>query len=87
MIHRIWRAFSCELMKATRLKSTYAGPVLVTIAVFGALLVQPVARDGISDYAFIAYATPMALNLLGLLLIVIYCAGLVSSVRSLAYIP
>jgi ABC-type transport system involved in multi-copper enzyme maturation permease subunit len=53
--------------------------LLVAIAAISTLLMRPVVRDGESDYAFIAYATPIALNLLGLLLLLTYCAGLVSS--------
>lgn len=79
MIRRIWTAYTVELAKALRLKFTYVGPVLVLLAVAGALLLHPIERDGVSDYDFIAYATPAALNLLGLLLVLVYCAGLVSS--------
>ena len=79
MIGRIWTAYRFEVEKAVRRKFTYVGLILVVIAAASALLIRPVVNDGESDYAFIAYATPIALNLLGLLLLVTYCAGLVST--------
>ncbi len=79
MIRRIWMAYQVELSKAFRAHPTYLGPILVMLAVGCALFLQPVVRDGISDYAFIAYATPAALNLLGLLLLLVYSSGLISS--------
>ncbi len=79
MIRRIWTAYTVELIKARRLWFTYIGPVLVVLAVLGAPLLRPIERDGVSDYGFIAYATPVALNLLGLVLLLTYCAGLISS--------
>ena len=79
MMARIWRVYCFEVQKAARRKFTYLGLILVVLAVASALLVRHVVRDGESDYAFIAYATPIALNLLGLLLLVTYCSGLVSA--------
>jgi len=79
MIHRIWTAYLVEIIKALRLRSTYLGPLLVILDVLGALFLHPIERDGKSDYAFIAYATPVALDLLGLLLVLVYCAGSISS--------
>jgi ABC-type transport system involved in multi-copper enzyme maturation permease subunit len=79
MIARIWTAYRFELDKAARRRFTYLGVVLIVIAVASALLIRPVSRDSEADYAFIAYATPIALNLLGLLVLVTYCAGLVST--------
>jgi ABC-type transport system involved in multi-copper enzyme maturation permease subunit len=78
-MRRIWLAYTVEMVKAARLKFTYLGPVLVVLAVLGATLVYPVRADGVSDYDFIAKTTPLVLNLLGWLLVVVYCAGLVSS--------
>jgi len=79
MIVRIWNAYCVELSKAAHRKLTYVGPVLVILSILAALLLKPVTRDTVSDYAFIAYVTPMALNLLGLVLLLAYCAQLVSS--------
>jgi len=79
VIGRIWIAYLAELSKAARRRFTLAGPLLVVLAILLAPLAHPVARDGSGDYAFIAYAVPMALNLLGLLFLVAYGAGLVSS--------
>ena len=79
MIARIYAAYVVEITKMTRLKFTYAGPALAALSVFGALFTHPIQRDGASDYAFIAYATSMALNLIGLILVLMFCAALVSS--------
>lgn len=79
MTKRIWRAFRVEAAKALRMRFTYVGPVLVALTVAGASLAHPLARDGHGDYGFIAYATGLGLNLLGLLLLVTYCAGTVST--------
>jgi hypothetical protein len=78
MSRRIFTAYLAECLKALRWKYTFLGPVLVVAAVACAPLMHPLAHDGRQDYAFIAYATPMALNLLGLVLLLTYCAGLVS---------
>jgi len=67
------------LAKAARRKLTYLGPILVIIAIAAAPLLRPISRDNVSDYAFIAYVTPMALNLLGLILLLTYTATLVAS--------
>lgn len=82
MIHRVVNAYLVECIKAMRSKSAYVGPVLVVVMAAFAPLMQPIREDGASAYGFIAFATPMALNLLGLLLILTYCAGLVSSETS-----
>lgn len=79
MMQRIWTAYLVEVAKASRLKATYLGPVMIAAAVLTAPLLRPIGRDGVSDYAFIAYATPMALNLLGLLLVLIHGASLIST--------
>lgn len=79
MIQRILNAYLIEVMKAIRLKSTFLGPLIVILAVLAAPLVHPIEAGGASDYGFIAYATPMALNLLGFFILLIYCAGLVSN--------
>ena len=79
MIGRVWTLYRFELYKAARRRFTYVGLILIVIAVLSALFMRPVTRDGQGDYAFIAYATPIALNLLGLFLLVTYCSGLVST--------
>ncbi|MBI4558503.1 MAG: ABC transporter permease [Candidatus Hydrogenedentes bacterium] len=79
MIGRIFTALQVEIAKAARLKFAYVGLGLVLAAMLSVLWIRPIARDGVSDYGFISYATPMALNLLGLLLIQIYCANLIAS--------
>lgn len=79
MIRRILVTYLAELQKAARRKQTYVGPLLVFIVVCCATIKYPIARDTVSDYAFIATAVPLALDILGLLLLLIYCGGLVAS--------
>ncbi len=79
MIVRVWIAYKLEVLKAIRLKFTYLGPALVVLTVAAMPLLQRFERDGVSDYAFIAYTTPVALNLVGLILLLAYCASLVSN--------
>jgi ABC-type transport system involved in multi-copper enzyme maturation permease subunit len=82
MMRRIWNAYMVELIKASRLRVTLAGPVLVVASVCATALRIPIARDGLSDYRFVFEATTLSLDLLGLLLIVIFCTGLISSEMS-----
>lgn len=79
MIGRITAIFLVELSKAVRLKFTYIGPLLVVLVVLCVPLMDKIERDDISDYGFIAKATPMAVNLVGLLILLVYCAGLMAS--------
>lgn len=79
MIARVWTAYTVELTKALRLRFTYIGPLLIALVVFSFLPVRPIEKDGVSDYGFIALATPAALNVVGLLFILAYCGGLISS--------
>ena len=78
MIARILRAYMAELLKGVRLRQAWAGPVVLLLALGMAPLLHPVARDGRSDYDFIALVTPATLNLLGFLLLLAGCAGLVA---------
>lgn len=79
MIERIWNAYRVEIMKAMHRKFTHLGPLLLLAATISMAAVFPIERDGAGDYAFIAYAAPLTLNLLGLVFLLIYCASLVSS--------
>lgn len=72
-------ALSVEWSKALRLKQTIIGPFLILLVLLGGLVSQPFGRDGYQDYAYIAYVTPIALNNLGFLLILIYSATLISA--------
>ena len=65
MIRRVLTAYTIEWIKCTRQPFTFIGPVLVVVLVLLAPLSYPLNRDGASDYAFIAYAAPMALNPFG----------------------
>ncbi len=79
MIARIVNAYRVELAKALRRRFTYLGPALMAAGVACGPAMHPLARDGVSDYAFVAYTTPMVLNLLGLVVLLMYSAGLVAS--------
>lgn len=79
MIRRILTAYSVEWIKSTRQPFSFAGPILVIVLVLLAPLSYPLDRDGVSDYAFVAYAVPMALNLFGFLMLLVFSASLVSS--------
>ncbi len=82
MMQRVINAYLVECSKALRSKSALVGPLLVAIMALLTPFIQPISDDSASAYNFIAFATPMVLNLLGLLLILTYCAGLVSSEMS-----
>ncbi len=79
MIRRIYIVYLVECAKAVRTKSTYIGPILVTLMVALSPLIQPIARDNTSDYSFLAAVVPTSLNVLGMLLLLAYCATLVST--------
>jgi len=81
MMYRIWNAYLVELQKAIRMRVTWVGPSLVVAAVLATMLKSPIRRDNVSDYRFVFDATTIALGLPGLLLIVIviFCSGLIAS--------
>lgn len=79
MLSRIWILYRIELFKASRRRQAYVGPVLLAILVLLAPLLHPMAQDGVQDYGFIAYVTPVALNFLGFIMLLTFCATLVSS--------
>jgi ABC-2 type transport system permease protein len=82
MTRRIWTAYQIEVAKALRARFTYAGPVLLAAVIVLMPRIHPVARDGQSDYAFIASATGLTLHLAGLVFLLVFCASLVSSEMS-----
>jgi hypothetical protein len=71
-------AYAVELYKAAQRRATYFGLLLAVAAVAASLLVSPVERDEFSDYGFIAFATPMTLDLLGLFLVLTFSASLLA---------
>lgn len=79
MIRRIARVYRVEWAKATRRRFTAAG-LLIVVAV---ILCLPLARfaphSKPNPYEFIAYATPLALNLVGLLVLVVFSSNLFAS--------
>ncbi len=78
MIRRIFAAYVVELSKSLRLFAPWFGPGLVLAAVVAALYMHPITRDGSSDFAFVGYAVPASLNLIGFLMVLVYSAGLVA---------
>ncbi len=78
MMGRIWIAYKLELAKAVRLKATYIGPLLVVVLILFLPFVRGIGRDGASSYAFVAYSTSLALDVVVLLLVLIYSSALVS---------
>ena len=79
MMGRVITAYQVELLKALRWKYTYVGPVLVVLMVTLAPFVHAISDEAVGPYRFIAFATPSALNLLGLFLLISFSAGLVST--------
>lgn len=79
---RIGVAYQVELSKALRQRITYLGPVLVLCVILLALIIHPIHRDGVSDYDFIAFATPLALNFLGFVLVLVFGATQISGEMS-----
>jgi len=78
MMQRIWTCYLFEMYKTIQYQHAAMGPVLVLVTVLCAPMLYPIAQDGSADYGFIAYITPLALNFLGFLLLLIYSAGLVA---------
>lgn len=79
MIGRILTAYRAELRKAFRKKFGLVSLLLMMPAVAAACLVHPLTADGSGDYIFISYATSIALNLLGLFLMITFCAAIISA--------
>lgn len=79
MIQRILRIYQVEIIKSVRLKSTFIGPALVLLVVLFAPLVFPIQSDNNSDFGFLAYSLPLAINVIGHFLILIYTTNLISS--------
>ncbi|MBW7863018.1 MAG: ABC transporter permease subunit [Candidatus Hydrogenedens sp.] len=78
MTRRVFLAWLAELLRAMRLWQTWAGPLMAGAAVGLTLPLRPVVRDGRSDYDFIAQASPMALGLVGFVMLLVWCAGLLA---------
>lgn len=79
MIGRIWLLYRIEVFKATRRRQPYVGPVLLAALVLLSPLIRPLAKDGLQDYGFIAYVTPVALNFLGFIMLLTFASTLVVS--------
>ncbi len=76
---RIWTAYQVEMGRLMRQKTFYIGPMLVLALILFAPVLHSLHRDGVSDYGFIAYVTPMILDALGFLLFLLFSASLISS--------
>lgn len=79
MIKRIWLLYRIEVFKASRRRQPYVAPLLLSVLVFLSPLVHPLAKDGMQDYGFIAYVTPVALNFLGFIMLLTFSSTLVAS--------
>ena len=73
---RVAVVYRVELTKAIRQRQTYVGPLLLALVVLLSTLAQPLSKDDVGDYDFIAYVTPLALNFLGFVLLLSYVGGL-----------
>lgn len=78
MIRRVWLLYRIEVTKALYRRQSYLGPVLLLALVLISTILHPIARDGVADYGFIAYVTPLGLGFLGHLMLLVFCASLVS---------
>jgi ABC-2 type transport system permease protein len=74
MIRRLWDAYRVEVTKAVRQRVALLGPVLVVAVVLVMPRMHPIAQDGHGDYGFIGYATTSVVNVLGLFLLLVFCA-------------
>ncbi|MFP6581932.1 MAG: ABC transporter permease subunit [Candidatus Hydrogenedentota bacterium] len=79
MIGRILNAYSIEISKVIRLRSTFLGPLLIIIIVLLAPFGYPIQQDNDSDYDFLAYVLPLAINVFGHFMVLIYSATLIST--------
>jgi len=79
MIGRVWAAYQFELGKAAHQRGIYAGPFALIILLAGLWLTFTRGETDVDGLRFIAFATPVTLNLFGLLLILAFSAGLVAS--------
>lgn len=76
MIRRLFVAYQLELFRSLRSKYTYIGPAFVALAAAVMAAFHPFTHDSVADYGFISAATTAALNWLGLLLLLLFSAGL-----------
>jgi ABC-type transport system involved in multi-copper enzyme maturation permease subunit len=79
MISRVWAAYQFELGKAAHRRGIYAGPFAIIVLFAGMWYQYTRGETDIDGLRFIAFATPVTLNLLGLMLILAFSAGLVAS--------
>lgn len=79
MISRIWHAYAVECAKATRMRQSVLGPLLILAGLLAALWVHPIHMTNESAYAYVAYSAPSTLNLLGFVLLLIFSASNLSA--------
>lgn len=78
MIRRLWTLYRVEYSKAMRSRIVQLGPLLLLLVVGAqALRLQP-GQDPLAGYTFLARTTPMTLNLMGFLLVLLYSSGMVA---------
>ena len=79
MMPRIWSALNVELVKLFRRRFTYVAPLLIVFIVGLSLIANPLWHDRTaSAYGYIAQSTQAALNLLGLLLLLLFSSSLMA---------
>jgi len=78
MSRRLWSAIEVELYKASRQRLVWLGVMLVSLLAAGVSLRFDLTQEASSRYLYIAHAAPAALNVLGLLLLVLFAASLVA---------
>jgi ABC-type transport system involved in multi-copper enzyme maturation permease subunit len=78
MIARVITLYGIEIVKASKQRFAYAGPLLLLAGIAGAALIK---KDDLAEnaYRFIAYSTDATLNLAGILIVLAFCSALVAS--------
>ncbi len=79
MIGRVWAAYQFELGKTAHQRGIYAGPFAAIILFAGLWFQFSRGQIDVDGLRFIAFATPVTLNLFGLLLILAFSSSLVAS--------
>jgi ABC-type Na+ efflux pump permease subunit len=78
MMGRLWTLYRVEFSKALYSRAVILGPVLLGLVVGAQALRLDPGQDPIAGYTFLARTTPLALNLLGFLLVLLFSAGTIA---------
>jgi len=79
MIRRIVAAYYVEVLKQSRHVLPWIGLAAVVGVVLSTFFVYPIARDGTTDFSFLAVSVPTAFNLVGFLMVLIFSTSLIAS--------